>query len=194
MLSFLELIKAAANAAFLLCIIFIVIGFTGCTEDNHALDTKKTKNISNSKPAEADNLKNISSPSITDTTDIEQKLSLSLSLKFDAENTQPHSSFSCDQKIFAVISLHNYPRVVHNITINWLDPHDQQRESTSIPTFPTKPLTYTWASLALHRDGTAGMLQWINPAAGMEEFIGEWKVEVLIDDKPVETKKFTVVC
>lgn len=121
-------------------------------------------------------------------------IKLLLSDQFEYENSTAKSSFNCDQKVFAVIELHNYPKATHNITVNWLDPHDKQRESTQIPTYPVNAITYTWASLSLHRDVTAGMLQWINPAAGMEEFIGEWKVNVLIDGKLEKTKQFTVVC
>lgn len=119
---------------------------------------------------------------------------LTFSKKFNAEETQPQSIFDCDQKIVAVLLLKNYPVQLHDIVVKWMDPYGKERESTDIPTYTSKDSIYTWSSLSLHRDVTAGMLQWINPAAGMEEFIGEWQVKVMIGDKLIQSGKFTVVC
>jgi hypothetical protein len=38
------------------------------------------------------------------------------------------------------------------------------------------------------------MLQFINPAAGMEEFVGEWNVEVSLNDKRIGNDRFLVLC
>jgi len=37
-------------------------------------------------------------------------------------------------------------------------------------------------------------LQWINPAAGMEEFIGDWTVSVKVKDKFDQKITFEVLC
>ena len=40
----------------------------------------------------------------------------------------------------------------------------------------------------------AGMLQWLDSSAGMEEFIGNWKISISIDDVTVGESSFEVLC
>lgn len=193
-----EFRKVAFKATFLYTVLLLTLTLiTACTEGDNKhkpqnLPSKENINKPSGQQFSNNTLEGERSASSSNSN--EPLMQLMLSTKFEDENTQSQSSFNCDQKVFAVVTLHNYQKKTHNITVNWLDPHDKKRESTQIPVYPIKPITYTWASLALHRDATAGMLQWINPAAGMEEFIGEWQVKVLIDNELVESKKFTVVC
>lgn len=113
---------------------------------------------------------------------------------FDRENSLHKSSFNCDDKIYAVIQFKNHPSKLHQIEIEWKDPTGETREHNRFPYFVSHEIDYAWAALQLHRSVGAGMLQWINPAAGMEEFIGEWtatiKIENLLEDKIV----FEVLC
>lgn len=180
------IIKAAFKAAFL----YMILSFaTGCSEDPRTPQSQEKQDFLTYSPEES---KEKETAKIEE--DAEPSLSVMLSSNYQHEKTIAQTNFDCDQKIFAVILLKNYPEKTHNITINWIDPYEKQRESTEIPTYVSKNTVYTWSSLSLHRDATAGMLQWVNPAAGMEEFIGEWRVNVVIDGKLVEYKKFTVVC
>jgi hypothetical protein len=34
----------------------------------------------------------------------------------------------------------------------------------------------------------------MDPSAGMDEFVGEWRVKVLVDGRVIEQKKFNVIC
>lgn len=191
MISILRSTKAAFKAAFLFIFLTITVINLGC--NNQAQESNKTKLEKTNTFKSTDEKKGVkNSDALVD--DVKPKVSLLLSLNFSEEKTKPQSNFDCDQKIFAVLLLENYPNKLHNIVVNWLDPYNKQRESTEIPTFISKDQVYTWSSLSLHRDVTAGMLQWINPAAGMEEFIGEWQVKVLIENELVQSEKFTVVC
>jgi len=180
-----QTIQAAFKAAFFYILLLIN---TGCSEEINSPPPQEIINISTYSPNDS------TQETLTPEEKTKLSTSLILSSNFQSEKTVPKSSFDCDQKIFAVLLLQNYPEKTHNIFIKWIDPYEQERESTEIPTYTSKADVYTWSSLSLHRDVTAGMLQWINPAAGMEEFIGEWKVKVMIDDKLIVTEKFTVVC
>ena len=104
------------------------------------------------------------------------------------------TSFSCDDQIYLTIKFANHQPKLHQINISWKDPNDQERENNSFPFFVTQKESVAWASLKLHRSVGAGMLQWVNPAAGMEEFIGQWTVNVKVGSLVNETKEFEVLC
>jgi len=113
---------------------------------------------------------------------------------FDNENSIKQESFSCEDKIFAVIEFKHFPEKLQQIEVKWEDPHGELREHNQFPYFTTGETAYAWSSLQLHRSVGAGMLQWINPAAGMEEFIGNWTVSVMVKDKFDEKITFEVLC
>jgi len=96
--------------------------------------------------------------------------------------------------VFAVIEFENYPTKLHQIEVEWKDPFGKVREQNDFKYFITGVQAFAWASLKLHRGTGAGLLQWINPAAGMEEFIGEWTVDVKVGDIIQETVTFDVLC
>ena len=104
------------------------------------------------------------------------------------------TSFACDDQIYLTIKFANHQPKLHQINISWKDPNDQERENNSFPFFVTQKESVAWASLKLHRSVGAGMLQWVNPAAGMEEFIGQWTVNVKVGSLVNETKEFEVLC
>ena len=114
---------------------------------------------------------------------------LSLNPKDPAQTT-----FSCDDQIYLTIKFANHQPKLHQININWKDPNDQERENNSFPFFVTQKESLAWASLKLHRSAGAGMLQWINPAAGMEEFIGQWTVDVKVGSIINQTLQFEILC
>ena len=106
----------------------------------------------------------------------------------------PTTSFNCDDQIFLSIKFANQKSKLYQIEINWKDPNDQEREKNFFHYFVSKKESFAWASLKLHRSTGAGMLQWINPAAGMEEFIGNWSVDVKVGSLINKTLKFEVLC
>jgi hypothetical protein len=113
---------------------------------------------------------------------------------FDNANSIPQESFHCEDKIFAVIEFNHFPAKLQQIEVIWKDPNDEVREHNRFPYFTQENQSFAWASLQLHRSVGAGMLQWINPAAGLEEFIGTWTVTIKIQDVLEEEKKIEVLC
>ncbi|MFT5571452.1 MAG: hypothetical protein ACI9FR_000366 [Cryomorphaceae bacterium] len=103
--------------------------------------------------------------------------------------------FDCTDKIYTVLELENFAVGKHQFSVRWIDPAGQLREHTQYP-FNVQNSTEhrLWAWLLLSRARGAGMLTFVNPAAGLEEFIGEWKIEVRVDDKLLDSGKFDVIC
>ena len=180
---------------------------TACQENNSTADNQ---NGGNPKPRQTVIQKAEQKPSlnketaeeVTQSSDIEQAapknenkpepvadVFLSLNPKDPAQTT-----FSCDDQIYLTIKFANHQPKLHQININWKDPNDQERENNSFPFFVTQKESVAWASLKLHRSAGAGMLQWINPAAGMEEFIGQWTVDVKVGSIINETRQFEILC
>lgn len=104
--------------------------------------------------------------------------------------------FDCSDKIYTTIELSHYPLGKHHFSVVWTDPAGDDRERTEYDFHVrdhAQP-TRLWSWLSLRRSTGSGMLQWLNPAAGLEEFIGPWKVEVRIDNKKIDAQSFEVSC
>ena len=114
--------------------------------------------------------------------------------EFGTPATESKTSFNCTDKVYLVAELRGLPNGKHVFTVLWRDPNDDLSEKTEYDFNVTQAESKLWAWLKLSRARGAGMLTWINPAAGLEEFIGEWSVEVLVNQKRVSKESFTVVC
>lgn len=108
--------------------------------------------------------------------------------------TESKTSFNCSEKVYLVAVLKDLPAGKHVFTVLWREPSGNTREKTEYDFNVSQAESKLWAWLRLSRARGAGMLTWINPAAGLEEFIGEWSVEVKIDQKRVNKGTFTVTC
>lgn len=102
--------------------------------------------------------------------------------------------FDCSDKIYTVVELGKFPKGKHQVSVRWIDPHDETRENTRYQFHVHGEQTRIWAWLSLSRGVGAGMLQWIDPSAGLEDFIGPWTVHVMIDGKRLGGGKFEVSC
>lgn len=109
------------------------------------------------------------------------------------KESQKH--FDCLDKIYAATNLSNLEKGKHDIEFRWTDPSGDPRESTQYAFYITdEPKAKLWAWLELSRAKGAAMIQWINPAAGLEEFIGVWHVELFVDGKSLQKGEFEVSC
>ncbi|WP_353414084.1 hypothetical protein [Arenicella sp. 4NH20-0111] len=131
----------------------------------------------------------------------ESKLPKSASLRFTLSDElgfpqdQSKDSFDCLDKIYAVTDVKGFKKGKHIIEFRWVDPSGDTRERTVYDFFVRdKPSTKLWAWLELSRGQGAGVVQWLNPAAGLEEFIGKWELKLLIDDKEFKSDEFDVNC
>lgn len=108
---------------------------------------------------------------------------------------EKQESFDCLDKIYSVTELTKFSKGKHNVEFKWIEPSGSTRERTVYDFWiRDKPSTKLWAWIEFSRARGAGMIQWLNPAAGLEEFIGNWKLELLIDGKKVNSGNFDVSC
>jgi hypothetical protein len=104
------------------------------------------------------------------------------------------SEFGCGDRIYAVITVKGLTKSQHLLEAIWRDPHGKDREHTRYPFVVRYDQERIWVWLKLHRPPEAALVQFMDPSAGMDEFVGEWRVEVLVDGRVIEQKKFNVIC
>lgn len=103
-------------------------------------------------------------------------------------------TFACTDNVFVVIDILDYPPGMHQLGVRWTDPSGTQREFTRHEFRVVGKEEQIWAWIKLSRAPGAGMLRWLDSSAGMEEFIGQWKVRVELDEQHVGELEFEVIC
>ncbi len=126
--------------------------------------------------------------------EVSSNIYFTLGDQHDFPSKKERKYFDCTDKIFTVVELSNLPKTDYDLAIVWRDPSNTERERTEYPFKVSQDETRIWSWLSLSASKGASMIQWINPAAGLEEFIGPWSVEVRINNKKIATKQFEVVC
>ena len=139
-------------------------------------------------------------------------LAKSNTMQFDAENAiirtyfaplganhQPsktkQKNFQCSEQIFTVLELSEYPAGKHDLAVKWIDPSRNVREHTQYSFGVSESgRTKLWAWLELAPAAGSSLIAWMNPAAGLEEFIGTWDVEVKINNRLISKRQFEVIC
>ena len=114
--------------------------------------------------------------------------------KYGSPRTEAKTEFDCSDKIYTVLELDDYAVGRHQLSVTWRDPEANTREKTTYPFSYRGKKVRLWSWLTLSRATGAAMIQWIDPAAGLEEFIGEWDVEVRINDKLEKRDQFQISC
>lgn len=109
---------------------------------------------------------------------------------------EPAKTFSCSDKIYGVLEI-NHPDVgsgQHTLYATWRNPSDEDQEVTEYKFQTSNGKARVWVWLKLHRSGEAAIVQFMNPSAGMEEFVGMWELRVRVDDQQVGKQAFEVIC
>lgn len=121
-----------------------------------------------------------------------------LTAKADADvpRNEPMETFACSDKIFGVVEVNEAggetgQRALH---ATWRNPAGDDQEVTKYKFQVTNGYARVWIWLKLHRSGEAAIVQFMNPSAGMEEFVGMWELHVRVDGEPVAKKSFEVIC
>lgn len=109
-------------------------------------------------------------------------------------SNEHNSEFGCGDRIYAVIKANGLAKSQHLLEAIWRDPQGKDREHTRYPFVVRYEQERIWVWLKLHRPPEAALVQFMNPSAGMDEFVGEWRVKVLVDGRLIDQKKFTVIC
>lgn len=109
-------------------------------------------------------------------------------------SAEPGSEFGCGDRIYAVIQATGLAKSQHLLEAIWRDPQGKDREHTRYPFVVRYDQERIWVWLKLHRPPEAALVQFMNPSAGMDEFVGEWRVKVSIDGRLIDQQIFHVIC
>lgn len=104
------------------------------------------------------------------------------------------TQFDCSDQIFTVISASNLADEAVEATIIWINPAAQIQEKTPVKLYPVEGRALGWAWLKLHKTAGAAMLSFLDDSMGMDNFIGDWQVELLIQNDRVAKETFNVLC
>lgn len=109
---------------------------------------------------------------------------------------KPSETFACSDKIYGVLEI-NQPdggTGQHTLYAIWRNPAGEDQEVTKYQFQTNNGYARVWVWLKLHRSGEAAIVQFMNPSAGMEEFVGMWELRVQVDGKDIGKKAFEVLC
>ena len=101
--------------------------------------------------------------------------------------------FDCSDRIYLVLEALRLPQQKSELLVKWFNPTGDQQERTDFQ-FMTQPFTRVWAWLQLNGPAGAVIGQVFDPSFGMEDFIGDWEVQVFLDKEAIDTLAFQVVC
>ena len=107
---------------------------------------------------------------------------------------EPATEFSCSDKIYAVLELRGLSKENHQLDALWRDPQGKDREHTEYEFQVQSDMQRIWVWLKLHRPPEAALVSFMNPSAGMDEFIGTWELRLIIDGETIEKKSFSILC
>lgn len=109
---------------------------------------------------------------------------------------EPSTDFTCSDKIYGVMEIDNPSATTqtHTLYATWRNPDGEDQEFTKYEFQVTNGHARVWVWLKLHRSTEASIVQFMNPSAGMEEFVGEWELRFQIDKETIAKKTFEVLC
>lgn len=112
----------------------------------------------------------------------------------DGPGNAPATEFNCSERIYAVAIFDTAENGSHTLTTRWLDPAGKVREKAESQFHFLGKSVKVWAWLKLHRPTGGGLVSVVNPSYGMEEFIGKWTVDFLLDGESIRQQQFEVIC
>ena len=104
------------------------------------------------------------------------------------------TEFTCSDTIYILMRTKDIPIGLHDIELRWINPLGKRQELTQFETYASSNEMLIWAWLRLKPPSGSQVLRAFDQSFGMREFIGKWKVKILIDGKQLETKEFEILC
>ncbi|HED13772.1 MAG TPA: hypothetical protein ENI62_08995 [Gammaproteobacteria bacterium] len=109
-------------------------------------------------------------------------------------STKSSLDFACQDRIFAILELDTKPKSHHKLVFLWQDPTGKVRERTQYPFTALQAHNRVWAWLKLSGGVGSVFMKWLDPNAGLDEFIGEWMIRFRLDGREVASQRFQVLC
>jgi len=136
----------------------------------------------------------ISTVTIAATDDLQYQLSFSSQQTNGIPILTAQEHFDCSSQIYSIINASNLADKPVEATVVWRNPAGEVQEQTPISLYPVEGKALGWAWLKLHKASGAALLSFIDSSIGMDEFIGDWDIELRIDNKRVASGSFNVLC
>ncbi|NKB60787.1 MAG: hypothetical protein GKR95_01150 [Gammaproteobacteria bacterium] len=110
----------------------------------------------------------------------------------------PQQKFSCDQRIHSIIELSELPLGNHEIAVQWFGPSDKLEHIQNFKFAATASTKATgkpvYLSSFIEFQSAGGLTSIFDPSAGLDAFIGDWRIVVLDNEENVALKRFSVIC
>ena len=126
----------------------------------------------------------------------EYKVYLTAKSESDVPLFEAANQFACRDKIYGVVEISGQggDNSSHTLFATWRNPSGEDQEVTEYPFQLINGSARVWVWLKLHRSAESSLTQFLNPTGGLEEFAGEWQLRIRIDDRPVATRTFELLC
>ena len=127
---------------------------------------------------------------------VTHKIYLTSKEKNGIPDSKPQTEFTCSDKIYAILEISGLSKTKHLLEAIWTDPKGKKRERTEFPLYISQDWARSWVWLRLHGPSGIGssIVTAVDPAHGMDEFIGNWTISFYIDKKQLDKKQFSVLC
>jgi|GEM_PF-1118132 len=102
--------------------------------------------------------------------------------------------FDCSDVIYLFVESASTNALGAELKAIWTDPAGKDRVTARREFQRGEGGYWSWSGLQLNRPAGASIMRLVDPAAGMDAFIGEWTVRVVVNDRNITTLTFDVLC
>lgn len=102
--------------------------------------------------------------------------------------------FDCSDVIYLFVESASTNALAAQLKAVWSDPAGKDRVTARREFQRGEGGYWSWSGLQLNRPAGASIMRLVDPAAGMDAFIGEWTVRVAVNDRTITTLNFDVLC
>ncbi len=112
----------------------------------------------------------------------------------EIEPARKDRKFDCSDVIYLFVESASTDAASGELKAIWTDPAGKDRVTARREFQRGDGGYWSWSGLQLNRPAGASLMQFVDPAAGMSAFIGEWKVQIVVNDRNVSSLTFNVLC
>ncbi|MEO0367839.1 MAG: hypothetical protein AAF197_03530 [Pseudomonadota bacterium] len=106
-------------------------------------------------------------------------------------------TFDCVGQIYAVLRFSSSNHEIRNqrMVVEWINPQGELEITDRQAEYGEEGgVAYRWGGISLMRPRGGGLFSFVEPSAGMERFIGTWRVNINLDDHRLPTQSIRVEC
>jgi hypothetical protein len=103
-------------------------------------------------------------------------------------------SFDCSERIWGVVRVNGLPTGDNRLVIHWVSPHEERFLARPITKRVRDSNADVYISAFLELENSLNLVSFMDPAAGLEPYIGEWNAELFSNGVRVDGAPFNVIC